>query len=115
MKVLKFSGVILRLSATPQLYYDESGETLFVVDDGTVYKYKDIPVSAWLIIKGGDLDFFDMLTEVMPYSIVPNIPKTRRLLCGWWIVQILNMSAMTAKRGVYMFSFSRGTLTFISV
>lgn len=79
MKVLQFSGVILRLSATPQLYYDESGETLFVVDDGTVYKYKDIPVSAWLIIKGGDLDFFDMLTEVMPYSIVGNIPKTKKL------------------------------------
>lgn len=81
MKELKLTSNRIRLilSASPELWYDSDKENLYVIDNNTVYKYADIPVSAWYIIKGGDLGFFDQITEVMPYRVVPNIPKTKQL------------------------------------
>lgn len=81
MKELKLTSNRIRLilSVSPELWYDSDKENLYVIDNNTVYKYADIPVSAWYIIKGGDLGFFDQITEVMPYRVVPNIPKTKQL------------------------------------
>lgn len=77
MKVLQFSGLVLKLSKPTELYYNEETETLYVIDRGVVYQYKGVPLSAWLIIKGGDLDFLQSITEVIPYKIVPRLPKSR--------------------------------------
>ena len=71
MKVLLSSSIRLCLSAAPSLWYDSDAEKLYVDDSGTVYRYDNIPVSAWLIIKQGDAAFLDKITEVMPYRIVP--------------------------------------------
>jgi hypothetical protein len=77
MKVLQFSGLVLKLSKPTEVYYNQEAETMYVIDRGTVYQYKDIPLSAWLLIKSGDVDFFNQLTDVMPYKIVPRLPKSR--------------------------------------
>jgi hypothetical protein len=79
MELKLANRIRLILSASPELWYDGDKENLYVIDNNTVYKYADIPVSAWYIIKGGDLGFFDQITEVMPYRVVPNIPKTKQL------------------------------------
>ena len=79
MKVLLSSSIRLCLSAAPSLWYDSDAEKLYVDDSGTVYRYDNIPVSAWLIIKQGDAAFLDKITEVMPYRIVPNKPKSKPL------------------------------------
>lgn len=81
MKELKLKNNTIRLilSATPSIHYDSEGERLYINDNGTIYRYENVPVSAWYIVKNGDLDFLDQITEVMPYRIVPNLPKTKKL------------------------------------
>lgn len=79
MKVLTFSNKRLCFAKAPTLYYDSDGEVLYVDDSGMVYRYENIPMSTWLVIKQGDRTFFDQVTEVMPYRIVPNIPKKKKL------------------------------------
>lgn len=79
MKVLLSSNIRLSLSAAPVFRYDTETERLYVDDNGTIYRYDGVPSSAWLIIKGGDTGFLDKITEVMPYRIVPNVPKTKNL------------------------------------
>lgn len=77
MKVLKFSGLKLRLAAVTQLFYNSGTETLYVDNRGTIYRYNDIPLSAWLLIKGGDVDFFNTMTAAFPYKIVSGLPKAK--------------------------------------
>lgn len=79
MKVLKFSKIRLQLGKAPVLYYDSENERLYVSDEGTLYRYDNITMPTWLLIKQGDRTFFDQVTEVMPYRIVPNLPKTKKL------------------------------------
>lgn len=79
MKVLKLSKIRLQLGKSPILYYDSEGERLYVSDEGTLYRYDNITMPTWLLIKQGDRTFFDQVTEVMPYRIVPNLPKTKKL------------------------------------
>lgn len=77
MKVLRLCNVRLLLSKKPTLYYDEEGEVMYVVDDNTIYRYADTPISVWMVIKGGDYAFFDQIVEVTPYRIVPKLPKKK--------------------------------------
>ena len=70
----------LVFAKVPELYYDAQGENLYVVDtDNHIYKYADITYSTWGVIIGGDWEFFDTITEVMPYKTVYNLPKTKHL------------------------------------
>lgn len=76
MKVISDKKIILKLSATPELYYDAETENLYVKDvDNTIYRYGDITISVWFAIKGGDYHFLDQITEVMPYKKVSRIPN----------------------------------------
>ena len=72
---LKYDRIRLYLSAATELLYDDDTESMYVMDGGTIYRYDDIPQSAWLIIKGGDYTFLDQITDVMPYRIVPSLPR----------------------------------------
>lgn len=71
---LKYDRIRLYLSAATELLYDDDTERMYIMD-GAIYRYDDIPQSAWLIIKGGDYAFLDQITDVMPYRIVPSLPR----------------------------------------
>lgn len=77
MNVVNNKNMYLLRLATQQteLYYDSSNEVLYVVNDNTIYKYKNITYSVWYLISSGDEDFFESTVMNMPYTIVSRIPK----------------------------------------
>lgn len=79
--MLEFTSnkVILKLSARPTIFYDEATERMYVDDNGTLYMYRDIPLSAWMVIKSGDWDFFDSITAAFPPKIVTKMPSKTKL------------------------------------
>lgn len=59
-----------------ELWYDKENEWLYVYSD-TIYRYKNITYNTWLVIKSGDIKFFEQITSILGVENTLNNPPKK--------------------------------------